>query len=100
LQEEVIRQALEQYRPTATGTQEADDLSDNLSALARKALLARPGQGLLTRFTETAERQLILQALAQAQYNQTQAARLLGIPRPTLKSKMDKYEIEINPAGI
>ena len=40
---------------------------------------------------ETLERELILQALERAQGNKSQAARLLGLTRRTLYSRMEKH---------
>jgi len=39
------------------------------------------------------ERKLIIQALQKANYNQTKAAKLLGITRETLKYRQKKYNI-------
>lgn len=43
---------------------------------------------------EDLERSLILQALERAEYNQTRAAKLLGMSRHTLLYRMEKYNIE------
>ena len=40
---------------------------------------------------EKIERLLIVEALRRSQGNQTHAARLLGLPRPTLHARMQKY---------
>ena len=47
----------------------------------------RAGEELL----EKVEKLLIGEALQRSQGNQTQAARLLGLPRPTLHARMQKY---------
>ena len=47
----------------------------------------RAGDDLL----EKVEKLLIGEALRRSQGNQTQAARLLGLPRPTLHARMQKY---------
>ncbi|MDX5297818.1 MAG: PEP-CTERM-box response regulator transcription factor [Gammaproteobacteria bacterium] len=47
----------------------------------------------LRQVRETAERNAILQALETSGYNMAQAARLLGITRPTLYNLTDKYRI-------
>jgi DNA-binding NtrC family response regulator len=41
-----------------------------------------------------AERRALLKALERAKGNRTQAARLLGIGRRTLYSKLEEYSIE------
>src|SRR5690554_355866 len=43
---------------------------------------------------EEAERQAIVRALQTAQYNMAQAARLLGVTRPTLYNLTDKYNLQ------
>ncbi len=42
---------------------------------------------------EQAERDLILKALEQCAGNQTQAAKLLGISRRTLVSRLEQYQL-------
>ncbi|WP_404362274.1 PEP-CTERM-box response regulator transcription factor [Marinobacter sp.] len=51
---------------------------------------------------ETAESQAIMQALHACSYNMAQAARMLGVTRPTLYNLTDKYRIETSPeaAGV
>ncbi len=48
----------------------------------------------LRQVRETAERNAILQALKTTGFNMAQAARLLGITRPTLYNLTDKYRID------
>ena len=45
------------------------------------------------RFIEQKDREIILWALGQARFNTSNAARILEIPRSTLRSKMEKYAI-------
>jgi two-component system, NtrC family, response regulator AtoC len=45
---------------------------------------------------EELEKELIVQALERSDYNQTKAAKLLGITRHTLIYRMEKYNIEKN----
>jgi len=60
--------------------------------MARRAIsaLALPEDGIEL---ETLERDLIVQALERTQGNQTRAAHLLGISRPTLIYRMEKHGI-------
>jgi len=51
----------------------------------------------LRQVRETAERQAIIQCLQSCGYNMAQAARLLGVTRPTLYNLTDKYRIETSP---
>jgi two-component system NtrC family response regulator len=53
----------------------------------------------LRQVREEAERQAIEQALHSTAFNMAQAARLLGITRPTLYNLTDKYHIETSPEG-
>ncbi len=46
-----------------------------------------------TEFIEQKDREIILWALEQSRFNASSAARILGIPRSTLRSKMEKYAI-------
>lgn len=52
----------------------------------------------LRQVREEAERHAIEQALQSAGYNMAQAARLLGVTRPTLYNLTDKYRILTSPA--
>jgi DNA-binding NtrC family response regulator len=50
-----------------------------------------PPQGIRL---EDVERDLVQQALAQAAGNVTQAAKLLGLSRDTLRYRMEKYQLK------
>ncbi|MFE8071683.1 PEP-CTERM-box response regulator transcription factor [Marinobacteraceae bacterium S3BR75-40.1] len=52
----------------------------------------------LRQVREEAERKAIQQALQSSGYNMAQAARLLGVTRPTLYNLTDKYRIITSPA--
>lgn len=53
-----------------------------------------PEDGILL---EDVEKELIIQALERTEFNQTKAAKLLGISRHTLMYRIDKYNIMSNP---
>jgi len=50
----------------------------------------------LRQVREEAERSAILRALQTSQYNMAQAARLLGVTRPTLYNLTDKYNLQMS----
>lgn len=69
---------------------------ENLSVLrelARQHLERAPGSAY-QQLIEQVEAQLILEALKQTQGNLAQAAKLLGITRPTLREKISRYRIQ------
>lgn len=64
-----------------------------LGELARQHLERAPGKAY-QQLVEQVEAQLILEALKQSRGNLAQAAKLLGITRPTLREKISKYRIQ------
>lgn len=69
----------------------ADPISDVLGAVVQQYLERYLDDRAFDRFLSEAERLLISEALKRAGGNQTHAARLLGLPRPTLHAKMQKH---------
>lgn len=61
--------------------------------------LADAGEGKLREHVGSVERDAIIKALADNNYNQTHAARILGISRRALIYKMEKYGLKPPPAG-
>jgi nitrogen regulation protein NR(I) len=59
----------------------------DLGALIRQRI-AEGGTDLLAEFTSRLERQLFVEVLASTSYNVSQAARILGITRPTVRAKL------------
>ncbi|GAB1411085.1 sigma 54-interacting transcriptional regulator [Desulfovibrionales bacterium] len=57
---------------------------------------AEPASGAPGQMLEHAERQAITRTLEQANYNKSEAARLLGVTRVTLRNKMKKFGITEN----
>ena len=57
------------------------------------------GEGRLREHVGSIERDAIIKALADNNYNQTHAAKLLGISRRALIYKMEKYGLKPPPAG-
>jgi DNA-binding NtrC family response regulator/ribosomal 50S subunit-recycling heat shock protein len=61
--------------------------------------LSDAGEGRLRDHVGSVERDAIIKALADNNYNQTHAARILGISRRALIYKMEKYGLKPPPAG-
>ncbi len=59
--------------------------------LIRAHLTSYSGDHACEELLEKIEKFLIVEALRRSQGNQTHAARLLGLPRPTLHARMQKY---------
>jgi DNA-binding protein Fis len=51
------------------------------------------GRGLHSNLLEKVKKLLVQKALAETKGNQVQAAKLLGISRSTLRSRIDKYNL-------
>jgi DNA-binding NtrC family response regulator len=61
-----------------------------LEELVRSHLDSHSGAGTYEQFVENVERALLAEALRRTQGNQSHAARILGLPRPTLHAKVQK----------
>jgi two-component system NtrC family response regulator len=72
------------------------DLSDRRPKTSTYGVPDIPDEGLSL---ETLERELILKALEKAKGNKSQAARLLGLTRRTLYSRMEKHGLRQPSAG-
>lgn len=66
------------------------DQEDTLRTLVREYLVQGAAEAPAIRLLERVERLLIDEALRQTDGNQTRAAKLLGMPRPTMKSRMER----------
>ncbi len=56
-------------------------------------ILRLGGRGLHSNLLEKIEKFLVQKALSETRGNQVQAAKLLGISRNTLRSRMEKYNL-------
>jgi DNA-binding NtrC family response regulator len=77
-------------------TDEAESLKlaeTGLADLVRRYLGSYAGDRAHDEFLERAEKLLIAEGLRRAGGNQTHAARLLGLARPTLHAKMQKHKL-------
>ncbi len=63
--------------------------------LIRTHLTSYRGAHACEELLEKIEKLLIVEALRRTQGNQTHAARLLGLPRPTLHARMQKYGMHV-----
>ena len=66
-----------------------------LEVIPREVLFSKPKTKPVDFSTESNEKQLILNALKEAEFNKTKAAKLLKITRKTLYNKLDYYNIEL-----
>jgi len=66
---------------------------EELTSLLRNYLISYSGSSAYVEILEAVEKTLIAEALRIKKGNQTHAARLLGMARPTLKAKLDKYNL-------
>ncbi|MDA1052419.1 MAG: sigma-54 dependent transcriptional regulator [Planctomycetota bacterium] len=72
----------------------ADPEEKALRDVVRRHLDSHSGEGTHERLLGKVERLLIVEALDRTSGNQTHAAQLLGLTRPTLHAKMQRYGIE------
>ncbi len=87
-----IHEILEQQPDTRQG-HSYDDEMDVVKRMAKKALHEK-GKSPMRDFTEMAEATILREALLETGGNQTQAAKLLGVSRPSVQAKMKKYGVE------
>ena len=66
---------------------------ESLREFVKRFLDENAGRGCEPRFAETVERELLLEAMSRSGGNQSRAAELLGIPRPTLHAKLQRHGI-------
>ncbi len=77
------------------GQEESNVDEETIRQWIRQYLNAKSGQKIFDSCIDYVSRLVISEALNMTNSNRTQAARLLGLSRPTLHSKMEKYEITI-----
>jgi DNA-binding NtrC family response regulator len=92
-----ISQALGESLPS--GTSGGESLDERLRQLVEWFMRTASGPAALERFIETAEKMLVAEALRQAKGNQSHAARLLGLPRPTLHAKLQRHGLRRESAS-
>jgi len=68
---------------------------EDLQAWIRAGLARHAGDGAFERLMDAVARELVREALDMAGGNRTRAAKLLGVTRPTLLARMDKYGLKV-----
>ncbi|OGG56053.1 MAG: Fis family transcriptional regulator [Candidatus Handelsmanbacteria bacterium RIFCSPLOWO2_12_FULL_64_10] len=91
IQADDVRRALERPAEGLAGSPAPEE--DALRDLVQAYLKTHSGASIHGQFLEMADRLLVAEALRLTGGNQTHAARLLGLTRPTLQAKMQKYGI-------
>jgi DNA-binding NtrC family response regulator len=92
IQSEDVQRALERLGEEAPATPESGE-SDRLQDIVRTHLKSHKGPSPHSELLKTVDQMLVAEALRMSGGNQTHAARLLGLSRPTLQAKMKKYDI-------
>jgi nitrogen regulation protein NR(I) len=84
-----------------TGSRNGDDqaLNENLRQWLRKTLAAGGEENLFEACMDRFAGMLISEALNLTAGNRSRAAKLLGLSRPTLLSKIDKYRIKVETSA-
>jgi two-component system nitrogen regulation response regulator GlnG len=79
--------------PNSTAAGAPQQRSPDLAALAR-ALFQWARQDETLKIIDAVERELVIQALAETKGNQSQAAKLLGMTRATLRKRINQFQIK------
>ncbi len=92
---EDVAQALSEGRGRGPGSEEAASrATEAIRAWVRRELAERPGERAYDSLCERFDSLLVSEALALAGGNRSKAARMLGITRPTLLARIDKYGLK------
>jgi DNA-binding NtrC family response regulator len=73
---------------------ENGDLEETINKTIAEYLAATEGDSLHEMFMQMVDKNLVSEALRITGGNQTRAAKLLGLTRPTLQAKMDKHKLK------
>ena len=98
IQPDDIRRSLEPIGQGAAGSPAIPE-QDRVRQMVLEYLRSRSGTSTHASFMDLIERTLLSEAIRLCKGNQTQAAKWLGLARPTLKAKMDKYGLGCQPAS-
>ncbi|MBN2292775.1 MAG: sigma-54-dependent Fis family transcriptional regulator [Pirellulales bacterium] len=83
-----------QDEATGEPSVDGDSIRQALSEIVRRYLVVYTGERAHEQLIDQVEEIIICEALDRARGNQTHAARLLGLPRPTLHAKMQKHGLD------
>ncbi len=89
-----ITQALSDKKPEHAGG-DGDELNATLEELARRELTGNVGENMFDTCMDRFASILIREALNITGGNRSRSAKLLGLSRPTLHSKIDKYKLRV-----
>lgn len=95
---EDITQTLEEHASTA-GDGDGDSDVHTLQQWSRKMLTRTTAKNLFETCMDQVATQLVREALDLTDGNRSQAAKLLGLSRPTLHAKIDKYQIKLKASA-
>lgn len=90
---EIVSQAISGQAP-GTGTT-GDNADDVIRQWVREKILSEPAEGLFDKCVDRFARILVGEALSLTGGNRSQSAKLLGLSRPTLHSKIEKYGLKL-----
>ncbi len=96
IQPDDVRRALERRAETPEA-ESAETEDARLTGIVTGYLKSHAGASAHVQFLEKVDRSLVSEALRTTKGNQTRAARLLGLTRPTLQAKMKKYGLRRQP---
>ncbi len=94
---EDVSQALGAETATRSGDEQA--LEDAVRRWARRILMTSAEDSLFDRSMDRVASMIISEALSLAGGNRSRAAKMLGLSRPTLLSRMEKYKITLETSA-
>ena len=74
-------------------------VEDGIKLWAKQMLTQKPAEALFDFCVDHVSSLLVREALNQTGGNRSQAAKLLGLSRPTLHAKIEKYNIKIETSA-
>ena len=89
---DIISQAISAQAPGAgVGANSTDE---TMRQWVRERILSEPSEGLFEKCVDRFARVVVSEALSLTGGNRSQSAKLLGLSRPTLHSKIEKYGLK------